>query len=146
MGGILHAQEKDYKTAYSYFYEAFEAFNSLDDTDRALKSFKYMLLTKIMTNNQDDVNGLLASKHGLKYAGKDLEAMKSINENYQRKSLIDFNKVLIDYHNEIRGDNIIKLHIEALYDALLEKNLFSVIKPYSKVQINFVAQRMHLSE
>lgn len=115
-----------------------------------------MLLTKIMTNNQDDVNGLLASKHGLKYAGKvdlfkyiilkDLEAMKSINENYQRKSLIDFNKVLIDYHNEIRGDNIIKLHIEALYDALLEKNLFSVIQPYSKVQINFVAQRMHLSE
>lgn len=55
---------------YSYFYEAFEAFNSLEDTDRALKSFKYMLLTKIMTNNQDDVNGLLASKNGLKYAGK----------------------------------------------------------------------------
>lgn len=70
--------------------------------------------------------------------------MKRINENYQRKSLIDFNQVLIDYHNEIRGDSIIKLHIEALYDALLEKNLFSVIQPYSKVQINFVAQRMHL--
>ena len=29
-----------------------------------------MLLTKIMTNNQDDVNSLLASKNGLKYAGK----------------------------------------------------------------------------
>lgn len=57
-------------SSYSYFYEAFEAFNSLEDSDKALRSFKYMLLTKIMTNNQDDVNGLLASKHGLKYAGK----------------------------------------------------------------------------
>jgi len=51
MGGILLAAEKDYKTAYSYFYEAFEAFNSLDDLERAVKGFKYMLLTKIMTNN-----------------------------------------------------------------------------------------------
>jgi 26S proteasome regulatory subunit N6 len=51
MGGILHAEEKDYLTAYSYFYEAFEAFNSLEDVERALKSIKYMILTKIMTNN-----------------------------------------------------------------------------------------------
>jgi 26S proteasome regulatory subunit N6 len=42
----------------------------MDDAERAVRSFKYMLLTKIMTNNQDDVNQLLASKHGLKYAGK----------------------------------------------------------------------------
>jgi hypothetical protein len=42
----------------------------LEDTEKAIKSIKYMLLTKIMTNNQDDVNSLLASKNGLKYAGK----------------------------------------------------------------------------
>lgn len=67
--GILHAEEKDYKTGFSYFFEAFEAFNALDDP-RAVFSLKYMLLCKIMINQADDVGSLISSKAGLKYTGK----------------------------------------------------------------------------
>ena len=44
--GVLHAEEKDYKTAFSYFFEAFECFNSLDDP-RTIPCLKYMLLCKV---------------------------------------------------------------------------------------------------
>lgn len=75
--GILNAEEKDYKTAYSYFFEAFEQYNNLA-SPKALPSLKCMLLCKIMSNNADDVPGIIASKAGLKYMGPDLEAMKVV--------------------------------------------------------------------
>lgn len=47
--GAINADDKDYKTAYSYFFEAFEGFIQVDEADqRTLRSLKYMLLCKIM--------------------------------------------------------------------------------------------------
>ena len=65
---MLHAEEKDYTTAFSYFFEAFEAHAQLDDP-RATFSLKYMLLCKIMMLEAEDVPSIIASKAGLKHSG-----------------------------------------------------------------------------
>ena len=45
---------------------------------------------------------------------------------------------------EINNDAILKHHIKSLYEHLLEQNLFRVIEPYSRVQIEYIAQQVNL--
>ncbi|CAM6085136.1 unnamed protein product [Calypogeia fissa] len=142
--GILHAEEKDYKTGFSYFFEAFEAFNALDDP-RAVYSLKYMLLCKIMINSADDVGGLISSKAGLKYTGVELDAMKAVAEAYGKRSLKDFEEALKAYKDQLEEDPIVHRHLSALYDTLLEQNLCRLIEPFSRVEISHVSELIGLS-
>uniref|UniRef100_A0A5B6YYB3 PCI domain-containing protein n=1 Tax=Davidia involucrata TaxID=16924 RepID=A0A5B6YYB3_DAVIN len=141
--GILHAEEKDYKTAYSYFFEAFEAFNALEDP-RAVFSLKYMLLCKIMVNQSDDVAGIISSKAGLQYLGPELDAMKAVADAHSKRSLKLFETALRDFKAQLEEDPIVHRHLSSLYDTLLEQNLCRLIEPFSRVEIAHIAELIEL--
>ncbi|KAI6686396.1 hypothetical protein NL676_032309 [Syzygium grande] len=141
--GILHAEEKDYKTAYSYFFEAFEAFNALEDP-RAVFSLKYMLLCKIMVNQADDVAGVISSKAGLQYVGPELDAMKAVADAHSKRSLKLFETALRNFKAQLEEDPIVHRHLSSLYDTLLEQNLCRLIEPYSRVEISRIAELIEL--
>jgi len=54
--------------------------------------------------------------------------------------LEDFEKALRDYKEELSNDPIIRNHLAALYDTLLEQNLLRLIEPYNRVEISFIAE------
>ncbi|KFM79696.1 26S proteasome non-ATPase regulatory subunit 11, partial [Stegodyphus mimosarum] len=138
--GILHAaDEKDFKTAFSYFYEAFEGYESVDDP-KAIVALKYMLLSKIMLGDPGDVLSITMGKLALKYAGIDVDAMKAVAAASSKRSLADFQESLQIYKAQLVEDPIIRAHLDALYDTMLEKNLCRIIEPYSKVQLQHVAK------
>ncbi|EDO31601.1 predicted protein [Nematostella vectensis] len=131
--GILHAEEKDFKTAYSYFYEAFEGMDSID-SPKAMAALKYMLLCKIMLNSPDDVQSIISRKLALRYSGPQLVAMRTIANASHNRSLSEFQQALATYKKELTEDPIIRTHLDALYDNLLSQNLLRIIEPYSRVE------------
>lgn len=144
--GILHAaDEQDFKTAYSYFYEAFEGYDSVENS-KTLTALKYMLLSKIMLNTPEDVQHIISGKLALKYSGRDIDAMKSVAKASHKRSLADFQQALVTFKKELDDDPIVHAHLDTLYDNLLEQNLCRIIEPYSRVEVRFVADQIKLPE
>ena len=144
--GMLHAEDQDFNTAYSYFIEALEGYHSQDSTTLAASTLQYMLLCKIMLNLPDDVNNLLTSKQAQKYSGKKFEAMKAVAKAHSDRSLEEYGQALSVYKYELASDTFIKNHLSNLYGKLLEANLTKVIEPFSRVEISHIAKLVGLDQ
>eukprot|EP00163_Fabomonas_tropica_P032213 TRINITY_DN798_c1_g2_i4.p1 TRINITY_DN798_c1_g2~~TRINITY_DN798_c1_g2_i4.p1 ORF type:complete len:419 (-),score=111.43 TRINITY_DN798_c1_g2_i4:190-1446(-) len=142
--GILHAEEHDYKTGYSYFFEAFETAHSLDEPHNAIPALKYMLLCRIMTQKAQEVYAIINSKNAMKYAGRDVDALRAVAEAYNDRSVHKFEDALNAFKAELTDDPIIHSHLKELYETLLEQNLSRLIEPFSRVQIAHVASLIEL--
>ena len=144
--GILAAYEKDFNLAYSYFFEAFDVFNipTQKKRNKGLRAFQYMILCKIIGGHIEEVNNVVLSKQGKNYYGPEVEALRSIEKAVKEKSikLLEDN---IEKNKQYFQDRVIKLHINNLHNELLEKNLIKIIKPYSVVEIDFVAKSIGLN-
>lgn len=141
--GTLHGEENDHQTAYSYFFEAFEALSALDDP-RAVLLLKYMLLSKVMTGDAHEVPPIASSKGGLKYAGPSVDAMRAVAAAYAERSLSKFKETLQLFKVELQDDPIVHAHLSTLYDTMLEQNLLKLLEPFSRVEIAHVAELVGL--
>jgi len=145
MSGVLSAKEKDFRTAYSYFYEAFEAYHQSDkEVIKATNSMKYMLLAKIMNNQPKDTSSIIASKSGLKYVGPEIDAMAAVAQTLEARSLKKFEAVLEQHKDQLAEDPIIHTHLSDLNETLLEQNIVRILEPFSRVEITHVAELIEL--
>lgn len=104
MSGLISVDEKDYATAYSYFYETFEGYRSMNQLDLAGAAFKFMLFSKVMSKNPDDCLNLINSSISLNYQNRDVEAMKSVAQAAKAMNLLMFEKCKQVYEWELLED------------------------------------------
>jgi 26S proteasome regulatory subunit N6 len=141
--GMLNADDKDFRTAFSYFFEAFEALHTLGDA-RSVLCLKYMLLSKIMFGLGDEVPAILNGKNAVGYSGPQVGSMRAIAKAYKERSLQDFENVLQEFRRELLDDELVSRHLKDLQAKLLEQNLLRLIEPFSRVEIDHVARLIKL--
>ena len=97
-----------------------------------------------MSGDTHDVSALIGGKHGIKYNGVSLNALKAISDSYKKRSLEDYEKTLDTFKEELENDMMISRHLKDLSERLLEQNLVRIIEPYSRVEISYVAEQIKL--
>jgi 26S proteasome regulatory subunit N6 len=100
------------------------------------------------------VYNIITGKMAQKYQGSDIDAMKAVANAHKNRSLSEFQKSLEDYKKgthspkgywqELMSDPIIRAHFTALYDNLLEQNLLRIVEPFSRVEVDHVANLVGL--
>jgi 26S proteasome regulatory subunit N6 len=144
--GTLCAEDRDYKTSFSYFFEAFEAYHSMGSKASALRAFKHMLLARVMAGQAEEALAAINGKYGATYAGRELEAMRAIAAAHKDRSLEAFERVLRTFSDQLHDDAFVKAHVGALRDAMVEQDVLRVIEPFSRVQVAHVAALVRLPE
>merc|ERR1712151_73954 len=118
------------------------AHNQADQGQRAKENLKLMLLTKIMYNKPQDTRAIINGKSGLKYAGKEIDAMAAVAKASEDRSLKGFEAVLLRYKDQLGDDPIVSYHLSDLNETLLEQNILRILEPFSRVEIAHVAELM----
>ncbi len=146
ISGIINAQELDFKTAFSYFNEAFESLHQNKEKARAIRALRYMLLSKVMSEQPKEVESIVSSKMvAMEYAAKDTtESLVAIARAQATRSVEVFEATVHKYSLDISSDPVLAYHIKNLNERLIEQNILRIVEPYSRVEIEHVAKMIKL--
>lgn len=149
--GIIFTEEKDYRTANSYFSEAFDSFASIDDL-RAVDALKYSLLCRILDGRPQECATSFANaaltlsniKGGEAVHGSEIQAMLEIAKAAEAKSLSQLTQVMESRPEDFKRDPVVAANIKNLIDSLEEQHLLRIVKPYSAVELSRIAEMINL--
>ena len=149
--GIIFTEEKEYRTASSYFTEAFDAFSNAKDK-RALDSLKYGLLCRILDGKPGQCETMaksaaLALSHangGETVNNSEIEAVLEIARAAEAKSLKQLSEVMEKRGKDLSQDPVIARNMHSLIDNLEEQHLLRIVKPYSAVELARIAEMIEL--
>lgn len=117
------------------------------DERKLVQSLKYLLLTIVITGRNKEMTPLLAAKNRQRFINHmEIVMIQKISNCYKKSSVVDFERLLVDYRQVIMMDPVLQQEVHRLYEALLERNIIRLLQPYSVVEMKFIAEKLSLPQ
>jgi len=142
-GGKMHMRNRSYKEAKGDFFEAFKSYDEAGNFKR-IRCLKYLVLSSMLMYKEGEieVNPFEASEAKPYKNHSEIEPMGQLILNFQKDNLAEFERVL-KKNKEIAQEEFIKDFIPDLMKTFRAKILLGLIKPYTRIQLKFIAQELN---
>eukprot|EP00321_Phaeocystis_globosa_P009198 CAMPEP_0118829538 /NCGR_PEP_ID=MMETSP1162-20130426/23197_1 /TAXON_ID=33656 /ORGANISM="Phaeocystis Sp, Strain CCMP2710" /LENGTH=435 /DNA_ID=CAMNT_0006760721 /DNA_START=63 /DNA_END=1370 /DNA_ORIENTATION=+ len=140
-GGKMHMGEREWESARNDFFEAFKNYDEAG-VQRRVQCLKYLVMSTMLTNS--DINPFDSQEAKPYKNDPEIIAMTNLVAAYMHNEIREFEKIIKQNARTILGDPFIKLYIEDLLKNIRTQVLLKVIKPYTRIRIDFIATELNI--
>lgn len=141
-GGKMHMSEKNWAAAQVDFFQAFLNYDEAGSTQR-IQVLKYLVLAHMLMGS--DINPFDSQETKPYKNDPEIVAMTNLVAAYQRREVHEAEKILRENKRTILEDSFIKAYIDDVLRGLRTQYLIDTIKPYSRMQLGYLAQQLNIS-
>lgn len=141
-GGKMHLRDAQYQKAHTDFFEAFKNYDE-SGSPRRTACLKYLVLASMLMKS--NINPFDSQEAKPYKNDKEIIAMTNLVNAYQSSDIEQFQAIIKEHHGSVMGDTFIREHIEDLLKNIRTEVLVKVIKPYTRLRIDFVASVLGIS-
>jgi COP9 signalosome complex subunit 2 len=142
-GGKMHMTERSFESAATDFFEAFKAYDEAA-IGRRIQCLKYLVLANMLM--ESEVDPFDAQEAKPYKTDREVLAMTNLISAYQKNEISEFEQVLRDNRQSIMDDPFIRDYIEDLLKNIRTQVLLKLIKPYTRIRIQFISESLHIPE
>jgi COP9 signalosome complex subunit 2 len=71
--------------------------------------------------------------------------MTRLVQAFQKKDIVEFEKILAENQDCIMGDPFIKSHIDQVLINIRSQVLLKLVRPYTRIELGFISQKLNIS-
>ncbi|CAI4231605.1 unnamed protein product [Auanema sp. JU1783] len=140
-GGKMHLRDGQFEKAHTDFFEAFKNYDESGSTRRTT-CLKYLVLANMLIKS--DINPFDSQEAKPFKNEPDIVAMTEMVSAYQENNIDGFEKILAENKESIMSDPFIKEHIEELLNNIRTQVLLKLVRPYTRVRLNYLAKQLRI--
>ncbi|TFK56507.1 PCI-domain-containing protein [Heliocybe sulcata] len=142
-GGKMWMGERQWNRASEDFFESFRNYDEAGSPQR-IQVLKYLVLANMLTGSE--VNPFDSQETKPYKNDSQIKAMTDLVDAYQRREVFAAEKIIRDNRSTIMDDPFIRQYIGELLNSLRTQYLIDLIKPYSRLELSFLAKQLNINK